>query len=89
MSEIKVEKVTEKELKKLGIESWSPWGCDISTFDWQYPDNETAYIHKGHVIVETATGKTEIKAGDLVHFPKGLKCVWHVKEPIEKVFKFD
>jgi len=88
MSEIRVERPSEEKLKSLGIENWSPWSCDISRFDWQYPDDETAYIFEGHVIVETASGKTEIQAGDLVFFPEGLKCVWDVKKPIRKVFKF-
>ena len=88
MSEIKVEKPTAEKLKSLNIENWSSWGCEISKFDWQYSDDETAYIQEGHVIVETEAGNTEIKAGDLVFFPKGLKCVWDVKKAIKKVYKF-
>jgi hypothetical protein len=88
MSEIKVERPTQEKLKSLGIEHWSKWECEPSVFDWQYSGNETAYVFEGHVIVETASGKTEIKGGDLVHFPDGLKCKWHVKEKIKKVYTF-
>ena len=88
MSEIIVKKPTDKELKELGVESWSPWGCDISEFDWEYSDRETAYVEEGRVTVVHEGGETVIKAGDLVTFPKGMKCRWIVQEPIRKVYRF-
>jgi uncharacterized cupin superfamily protein len=40
-------------------------------------------------MVELPDGKSvEIKAGDLVTFPKGLSCVWDIKEPIRKHYTF-
>ncbi|NVM55705.1 MAG: cupin domain-containing protein [Candidatus Helarchaeota archaeon] len=87
MSEIKKEKPTKEDIEKM-LKEWSPWECDISTFDWEYFDTETCYIIEGEVKVKTATGETEIRAGDLVKFPKGLKCVWDVKKPIRKVYTF-
>ena len=89
MSEIQVKQATEEELKELGIENWSPWDCEPSVFDWQYSSEETAYVKEGRVIVKTDTGEVEIKAGDLVTFPKGLKCTWDVKETIRKVYTFN
>lgn len=89
MSEIKIEKPSKEKLKNLGIESWSPWECEPSSFDWEYDADETAYIFEGKVIVKTPAGETEIKKGDLVRFPKGLKCTWIVKEKIRKVYTFD
>lgn len=89
MAEIRVERPTEEELKKLNVKSWSPWSCEVSEFDWEYDRNETCYILDGRVIVETLDGKkVEIKKGDLVHFPKGLKCRWKVIESIRKVYTF-
>jgi uncharacterized cupin superfamily protein len=39
--------------------------------------------------VETPDGKkVEIGKGDFVTFPKGLDCVWDVKEPIRKHYTF-
>jgi len=32
--------------------------------------------------------KIEFKKGDLVQFPKGLKCVWNVKKPVKKYYNF-
>lgn len=88
MSEIKISRPAKEELDRLGIAQWSSWDCDPSEFDWQYPDRETAYVFKGRVVVSTDDGgKVEINAGDLVVFPKGLKCHWQVLERIEKVYK--
>ena len=97
MPQIKIETLTIKLLKELEVDSWSSWSCDPSEFDWQYPSTEVAYIQKGHVIVTEEGGEpfdklrakeVEIKAGDLVTFPKGMKCHWKVIERIEKVYTF-
>ena len=88
MPKIEVRKPTKEELEKLNIESWSPWGCEPSTFDWEYADKETCYVFRGKVKVETEEEEVEIGKGDLVVFPKGLKCVWKVEQEIKKVYKF-
>lgn len=87
MSEIKKVKPSKEQVKKF-LQDWSPWECDISRFDWEYGMEETCFIIEGEVKVETAKGSVEIKAGDLVTFPKGLKCVWDVKKPLRKVYTF-
>ena len=90
MNQIKVTRPAKAELEKLNVESWSPWGCEESTFDWQYSDEETCYIKEGFVTVETESGeKVDIQQGDLVTFPKGLKCTWHVKKSISKLYTFN
>jgi len=88
MSEIKVEKPTPAELDALGVKRWSPWECERSTFDWEYDCDEVAYVLEGKVRVKTPSGEVEFGQGDLVRFPKGLKCVWTVLEPIRKVYTF-
>ncbi len=85
---IEVRKPTEQELKKLGVDSWPTWTCPVSEFDWTYDDTETCYFYEGKVIVETPDGDVEIGKGDLVTFPKGLKCRWKVLEPVRKVYSF-
>ena len=61
-----------------------------STFPWEYTDKESCYILEGYVDVELEDGeKLAIVPGDFVVFPKGLKCVWHVREAIKKHFIFD
>ena len=89
MSQIKVEKPSPERLDSLGTDKWSSWECDPSVFDWQYESNESAYILEGKVKVTTADGEeVEITKGDLVYFPKGLKCKWNVLEKIRKVYNF-
>lgn len=88
MTEVKVEKLSDEELKSLGVDEWSPWECESSTFDWEYDDKETCYVLEGKVKVKTPDGEVEFGKGDLVTFPKGLKCAWNVIEKIRKVYKF-
>ncbi len=89
MDTIEVKQPTQEELEALGIENWNSWGCEPSTFDWEYPGRETAYVHEGRVTVKHKDGETEIKAGDLVVFPKGMKCTWIVHEAIRKVYTIE
>lgn len=88
MPKIKIEKPTQDKLEQLNIKNWSPWECEPSTFDWEYDCNEIAYVLEGRVKVRTSEEEVEINKGDLVHFPKGLKCTWIVTERISKVYTF-
>ena len=87
MSEIKIEKPSEQKLKELGTESWSPWECEPSTFDWSYDSNENFYVLEGKAKVKTPTEEVEFGKGDLVTFPKGTTCTWAVVEKIRKVYR--
>lgn len=89
MYDIQIEHPSEERLKELGIENWNSWSCEPSTFDWQYQEEEVAYIQEGKVTVKHGDTDTIVQKGDLVTFPKGMKCVWVVHEPIQKVFKFN
>lgn len=89
MDRIKVEPMDLKEAKELGIDNWSEWSCEISTFDWYYDDSETCYIIEGDVIVTTADEKVHIRENMLVTFPKGLECVWEVRKPLRKMYTFN
>ena len=89
MAKILIEKPTKDKLDSLNIDKWGSWGCDISKFDWEYSDEEVCYIFEGKVVVKTDEETVEINPGDLVTFPKGLKCNWDVSEPIRKVYKFN
>jgi len=88
MSRIKIEKPSVEQLDKLNVKNWSTWECEPSTFDWEYDSDETAYVLEGKVKVKTSEEEVEIKKGDLVTFPKGLKCTWNVGEKIRKVYTF-
>ncbi len=85
--EIKVEKPTEEKLEELGVKSWPIWEKEESEFDWHYGEKETCYLLEGEVVVKTDKGKVEFGAGDLVVFPKGLDCVWEIKQEVKKHYK--
>lgn len=89
MAAIQIEKPDEKKLEQLGIKDWGRWECEPSTFPWEYDDKETAYVFEGNVTVKTEDGEeVTFGPGDLVTFPKGLKCTWTVHETIRKVYRF-
>lgn len=89
MQKIKIEKISSEEAKKLGIDSWSQWECEPSKFDWEYPEEETAYVFEGDVIVTAYGEETQITGNMLVTFPKGMKCTWDVRKTIRKVYTFN
>ncbi|MDI6606042.1 MAG: cupin domain-containing protein [Candidatus Omnitrophota bacterium] len=87
--EIKVQKLKEDQLKNLGVFGWPIWEKEVSKFDWHYDDIEQCYFLEGRVTVETKDGKkVEFGKGDFVSFPKGLSCVWEIKEPVKKHYNF-
>jgi uncharacterized cupin superfamily protein len=87
--EIKVEKLNEAQLKKMNVFAWPIWEKEASRFDWHYDAVEQCYFLNGRVTVETKDGKrTSFGKGDFVTFPKGLSCVWDIKEPVRKHYNF-
>ena len=88
MSKVIIEKLTESEIEKRKIKSWSIWTKEISTFDWFYDSDEQCLILEGEFTVNTDEGDFKVKSGDFVTFKKGLKCFWIVEKPIYKHYKF-
>ncbi len=89
MDEIIIKKLSQEEIDKIGIKSWPIWEKEISRFEWYYDDIEECYILEGKVTVETENGgKVEFGKGDFVTFPKGLSCVWDIKEAVRKHYNF-
>ncbi|MGE5528805.1 MAG: cupin domain-containing protein [Patescibacteria group bacterium] len=89
MSRITVSRPTPSELVALGTDAWDSWSCGVSTFPWHYDSQETCYVLAGRVTVEAEGEKVEIGPGNLATFPAGLDCIWHVHEPIRKVYRFE
>ncbi|MFC1624702.1 cupin domain-containing protein [Candidatus Omnitrophota bacterium] len=89
MGKVKLEKPTDERLKELGVDKWSTWECDVKRFDWEYDEGETFYVLEGNVKVTTDDGEeVEFGKGDLVTFPRGVKCTWDVKKRIRKLYRF-
>lgn len=81
--------VTPAKLDVLYVDDWPIWTKEVSEFDWEYDKSETCYIVEGSAVV-TAEGQqpVTIGEGDMVTFPKGMKCRWKITEAIEKHYSF-
>jgi len=87
--EIGISNPDKETLEKKGVSSWPIWEKEISRFDWYYDNTEECYLLEGQVEVETEDGnKIRFGKGDFVTFPKGLACIWDVKEPVKKHYRF-
>ena len=91
MSEIQVEhEPAADRLQELGVSGWPVWTKEVSEFPWQYDAQETCYLLEGEVIVTPEGGEpVEIKKGDLVIFPKGMKCRWNIRRDVRKHYTFE
>lgn len=86
---IDVRKPSQDYLEKRGVASWPVWEKEVSRFDWQYAETEECYLLEGKVEVETEDGnKVDFGKGDFVTFPKGLSCMWEIKEAVRKHYNF-
>lgn len=90
MKKITVEHQPDQaRLTELGVYAWPIWEKEASEFPWHYDEKETAFILEGEVVVSADDGSesVEIKAGDLVIFPAGLSCRWHIKQDLRKHYQ--
>ena len=90
MAKISVEhNPSQERLDALGILHCSTWSKEPSSFPWTYSEQETAYVLEGEVTVTPNGGEpVNFGKGDLVIFPSGLSCTWHVKKALKKHYKF-
>ena len=86
---IEIRKPTTADMEKAGVMSWPIWEKEASRFEWHYDQTEECYLLEGNVVVETDDGeKIQFGKGDFVTFPKGLSCVWEIKEPVRKHYNY-
>ena len=83
-----IERPDAKRLAQLGVTRWPIWTKAPSTFAWSYDEPETCYFLEGDVTVQTPGGDIPIRPGDLVMFPKGLRCTWQVHRAVRKHYRF-
>ena len=73
---------------KYGIKNWPIWECEPSKFLWHFNDKEICLVIEGQANIKTKEGLIyNIKSGDLVKFPKGLSCEWHITKRIKKHYR--
>lgn len=84
---IKVEKPSPQQIDEM--KRCPTWTKEASVFAWEYDAEETCYLLEGEVRVTTVDGEVaEFVAGDMVTFPRGLKCTWDVRRPVRKHYRF-
>ena len=87
---IVIKKPSKEQLLVLGVYDWSIWSKEVSTFPWNYESNETCLFLQGDVIVTPDGGEpVHMGKGDLVTFPKGMSCIWEIREDVRKHYRFD
>lgn len=87
--DITVQKLTQDQLKDMGVFKWPIWQKEASRFDWYYDSVEECFFLEGRVVLETKDGKkVSFGKGDFVTFAKGLACVWDIKEAVKKHYNF-
>jgi uncharacterized protein len=88
--EIQVERqVSSSKIGQLGIKRWPLWSKEVSEFPWFYDDAEICYFIDGDVVVTPEGGEpVEMGKGDLVTFPMGMRCTWHIRSAVTKHYKF-
>jgi len=86
---IEIKKSKKEDMEKKGVMSWPIWEKEVSRFNWHYDDTEECYLLEGKVVVETEDGENvEFGKGDFVTFPKGLSCIWDIKDPVKRHYNF-
>ena len=85
---IEITKPPLKEMEDKGVMSWSIWEKEVSRFDAFYDETEQCFLLEGKVVVETKDGSVTFGKGDFVTLPKGLECVWDIKEPVRKHYQY-
>jgi uncharacterized cupin superfamily protein len=91
MSGIKVEKNPDgARLEALGVKNWPIWTKEASEFPWTYDGRETCYFLEGEVTVTPEGGApVTMGKGDLVTFPDGMSCRWHIAKPVRKHYRLE
>ena len=84
--DIIVKKPTAKEIAQMKTNPI--WTCGVSEFNWHYDDEEHCILIEGSVTVKYNEKTVTFSADDYVIFPKGLSCVWQVKNPVKKHYAF-
>ena len=90
MDQISVEhNASPAKLEVMGVYDWPVWSKEVSEFPWTYDKTETCYIYDGEATVTPEGGEpVKIGEGDLVIFPKGMRCQWQVHKAVNKHYNF-
>jgi uncharacterized cupin superfamily protein len=80
---IKVEALSREEQRARGVDTWPARRHERHRIPVQYQEETVCFVAEGSARIETEDGNVEIEPGDLVTFPEGLDCTWHLREPLQ------
>ncbi|KAL1209615.1 hypothetical protein V5N11_035892 [Cardamine amara subsp. amara] len=85
---------SDTKLSQLGVSSWPKWEGTPSKFPWKFKKTETMYFLEGKIKVnvdgyDKEEESFEIGKGDVVVFPKDMKCVWEIIEDVKKHYSLE
>lgn len=83
-----IKQLSEDDFRKMGIYEWPIWEKEISVFDWNYDELEQFYVIEGEISIKIEDENYQIKPGDFVECPKGLKSRWEIKKAVKKHYHF-
>lgn len=86
--EIIVKQLSEADFRMMGIYEWPIWEKEVSDFDWFYDEKEQFYLIEGELTIQMEQNIYQIKPGDFVECPKGLKCHWNIQKSVKKHYQF-
>jgi len=86
VKDVSVQKPSDEQAATC--KSWPIWKCRPSTFDWAYTEKETCLLLEGEVTVSDSEDSVSFGPGDLVIFPNGLECTWHITQAVTKHYNF-
>lgn len=79
----------KEKLQSLGVMEWAIWEKEASEFPWFYDSKEICYLLQGKATVTPEDGEAvTFGAGDLVTFPQGMSCHWHIHQDVRKHYQF-
>ncbi|MBS3740577.1 MAG: cupin domain-containing protein [Candidatus Cloacimonetes bacterium] len=80
--------ISEEEIEKRGIKSWSIWEKEVSEFPWSYDEKESFYLLEGKAHITTESGEdVTVSAGDYVEIEAGVDCTWGITRHVRKHYK--
>jgi uncharacterized protein len=89
MNKLEILQLTEAEIEQKGIRKWPVWKKEVSRFSHQYDEDEHCLFLEGEVVIESNGESVTLKPGDYVIFRNGLSCIWDIRKPVKKHYRFE
>jgi uncharacterized cupin superfamily protein len=62
------------------------WECTTGSFRVEFTEHEYIHLLAGRVVEDEAGARATLTPGMQLMIPAGFRGVWHVEEPVKKIF---